>query len=61
MVATNHVAVPPTPYYYGVRAEWHLREAERAHARGDKAEYDKNILRFYEFRRLAGQLEMESA
>ena len=61
MVARTHVAVPPTPYYYGARAEWHLRQAERAHALGDKAEYDKNILRFYEFRSLAGQLDMESA
>lgn len=58
MVSTRKV-VPPTPYYYGVRAEWHLREAERAHAKGDIASYDNHISRFYEFRLLAGQLEME--
>jgi hypothetical protein len=49
----------PTPYYYGVRAELFLHDAERALSEGKKEEHAKLILRAMEFQQLAGQLPLE--
>ena len=57
MVA-NYVAVPPTPYYYGVRAEWHRKEYLRGIERGDKAYAERMLLRYLEFEKLSNQIPL---
>lgn len=49
----------PTPYYYGVRAELFLHDAERALAEGKREEYLRLMSRAIEYQGLAGQLPLE--
>jgi hypothetical protein len=51
-----HVPVPPTPYYYGVRAELFLHDAEQALREGRKEEHARLIGRATHYQELAGQL-----
>ncbi len=55
MVA-NHVAVPPTPYYYGLRAEWFRKEADKALSNNQLERYYDFFNRYLEYEELAGQL-----
>jgi hypothetical protein len=52
-------AVPPTPYYLGVRAELFLHDAEQALREGKKERHAQLMLRATEYQRMAGQLPME--
>jgi hypothetical protein len=49
----------PTPYYYGVRAELFLHDAERALSEGKKEEHATLMLRATQYQQLAGQLPLE--
>jgi hypothetical protein len=49
----------PTPYYYGVRAELFLHDAEQALREGQKEKHAQLMLRAIEFQELAGQLPLE--
>lgn len=51
----RHKPVPPTPFYYGVRAELFLHDAEQALLQGDRTKHDKMMLKAIEYRELAGQ------
>lgn len=52
------VAVPPTPYYYGARAEWYRREADKALADNQLAKYYELFNRYLEYEQLAGWLPL---
>lgn len=49
----------PTPYYYGVRAELFLHDAEQALKEGKKSKHDKLMLRAIEYQKLAGFMPLE--
>ena len=51
--------VPPTPYYYGKRADLFLRQALEALAQGNEADYNKYLLKAIEYRELSGQFPIE--
>jgi hypothetical protein len=53
-----HVAVPPTPYYYGVRAELFLHDAEQALLAGRKDEHARLMVRATHYKELAGQFPL---
>jgi hypothetical protein len=55
----GYVMSTPTPYYYGLRAELFLHDAEQALKEGKKEKHSKLILRAAEYRRLAGMLPLE--
>jgi hypothetical protein len=57
MVA-NHVAVPPTPYYYGLRAEWFRKEMQRAFDRGEKGYAERMLQRYLHFEQLSNQIPL---
>ena len=59
MVSKSHKPVPPTPYYYGKRAELFLHDAQMALLQGDTARYKQLLLRATEYEELAGQLPSE--
>ena len=50
---------PPTPYYYGVRAELFLHDAQQALMRGDKERHAQLMLRATQYQTLGGQLPLE--
>lgn len=50
---------PPTPYYYGVRAELFLHDAEQALMRGDVTKHAQLMLRATQYQTLGGQLPLE--
>lgn len=50
---TSHVAVPPTPYYYGLRAEWFRKEAKLAWAAGQKEHSQRMYARYEYFLKLS--------
>lgn len=49
----------PTPYYYGVRAELFLHDAEQALLQGDTPRHDTLMVRATHYQQLAGQLPLE--
>jgi hypothetical protein len=49
----------PTPYYYGVRAELFLHDAEQALREGQKEKHAQLMLRATQYQKLAGQLPLE--
>lgn len=49
---------PPTPYYYGVRAELFLHDAEQALMKGNKERHAELILKAVEYQELAVQLPL---
>ena len=49
----------PTPYYYGVRAELFLHDAEQALLQGDTTKHAQLVLRATQYQTLAGQLPLE--
>lgn len=51
--------VPPTPYYYGKRADLFLRQAMQWLAQGNEANYNKYLLKAIEYRELSGQFPIE--
>ena len=53
------IAVPPTPFYYGKRAELFLHDAETALLKGDLTRYNQLMLRATQYAELAGQLPLE--
>jgi hypothetical protein len=55
----KHIPVPPTPYYYGVRAELFLFDAQEALKEGDTTEHARLMLKAVEYQTLAGQLPLE--
>jgi len=55
-MSKKHKPVPPTPYYYGKRAELFLHDAQNALLRGDTARHAQLMLRATEYEQLAGQL-----
>lgn len=55
----KHKPVPPTPYYYGKRAELFLHDAQMALTQGDTARYAALMLRATEYNDLAGRLPLE--
>jgi len=55
----NHKPVPPTPYYYGKRAELFLHDAQIALSQGDTTNHARLMLRATEYQELAGQLPLE--
>jgi len=57
MVA-NHVAVPPTPYYYGLRAEWFRKEADKALRNNSLERYYEFFNKYLEYEELAGQIQL---
>lgn len=59
MVKKKHKPVPPTPFYYGKRAELFLHDAEIALAQGDTTTHARLMLRATEYEELAGQLPRE--
>jgi hypothetical protein len=56
LVSKNHKPVPPTPYYYGKRAELFLHDAEKALLQGDTTKHAQLMLRATQYEELAGQL-----
>lgn len=56
---SRHKPVPPTPFYYGKRAELFLHDAERALLQGDTTKHAQLMLRATEYEELAGQLPRE--
>jgi len=58
-MSKNHKPVPPTPYYYGVRAELFLHDAEQALLQGDTTKHAQLVLRATQYQTLAGQLPLE--
>jgi hypothetical protein len=58
-VSKNHKPVPPTPFYYGKRAELFLHDAENALLQGDTTKHAQLMLRATEYEQLAGQLPRE--
>jgi len=59
-VSREHKPVPPTPYYYGVRAELFLHDAEQALKQGNTTEHARLMLRAAEYHALAGHLPTEA-
>lgn len=59
LVSKKHKPVPPTPYYYGKRAELFLHDAEIALLQGDTTKHAQLILRATEYNDLAGRLPLE--
>lgn len=59
LVSKEHKPVPPTPYYYGVRAELFLHDAEEALRQGDTDEHARLMVRATHYAGLAQQLPME--
>lgn len=57
-LVTNHVAVPPTPYYYGARAEWFRREADKALSNNLLSKYYELFNRYLEYEQLAQQIPL---
>lgn len=55
----KHKPVPPTPFYYGKRAELFLHDAQMALLQGDTSRYAQLMLRATEYEELAGQLPSE--
>ena len=55
----RHIPVPPTPYYYGVRAELFLHDAEQALKQGDTTAHARLMLKAVEYQTLAEQLPLE--
>ncbi len=55
----SHKPVPPTPYYYGKRADLFLRQALDALAQGNKPTYERYLLKAIEYRQLSGQFPIE--
>jgi hypothetical protein len=55
----KHKPVPPTPYYYGVRAELFLHDAEEALRQGDTNEHARLMVRATHYAELAGQFPLE--
>jgi len=55
----RHKPVPPTPYYYGVRAELFLHDAQEALRQGDTTEHARLMLKAVEYQTLAEQLPLE--
>lgn len=55
----RHKPVPPTPYYYGVRAELFLHDAQEALKQGDTTTHALMMLKAVEYQTLAGQLPLE--
>lgn len=51
--------VPPTPYYYGKRAELFLFDAEQALEQGEHDRHAQLIERATHYQGLAGQLPLE--
>ena len=51
--------VPPTPYYYGVRAELFLHDAEQALKQGDTPDHARLLVRDTHYAELAGQFPLE--
>lgn len=51
--------MPPTPYYYGVRAELFLHDAQEALIQGDTTEHARLMVRATYYAKLAEQLPME--
>lgn len=49
----------PTPYYYGVRAELFLHDAEKALLQGDTTKHAQLMLRAMQYQVLAEQLPLE--
>lgn len=58
-MSKKHKPVPPTPYYYGKRAELFLHDAQMALLRGDNVRHAQLMLRATEYEELAGQLPRE--
>jgi hypothetical protein len=58
-MSKKHKPVPPTPYYYGKRAELFLHDAQVALMRGDSTNHARLMLRATEYQELAGQLPLE--
>jgi hypothetical protein len=54
-----HKPVPPTPYYYGVRAELFLHDAELALREGRSQDHARLLVRATHYQELAGQLPLE--
>lgn len=50
--------VPPTPYYYGARAEWFRREADKALSNNLLEKYYELFNRYLEYEQLAEQLPL---
>lgn len=50
--------VPPTPYYYGKRAELFLHDAEQALLKGERIKHAQLIARATHYQQLAGQLPL---
>ena len=59
MFLTRYVVGSPTPYYYCVRAELFLHDAERALSEGNKEKHAQLMLRATQYQKLAGQLPLE--
>jgi hypothetical protein len=55
----GHAMSTPTPYYYGVRAELFLHDAEQALRDGKKERHAKLMLRAIEYQKLAGFMPLE--
>lgn len=58
MVATRKV-VPPTPYYYGARAELFRKNALSALARGDRETYLQQMQQCAKYTELAMQFDFD--
>jgi hypothetical protein len=58
-MSKKHKPVPPTPFYYGKRAELFLHDAQEALSQGDTTKYARLMLRATEYEQLAGQLPRE--
>lgn len=54
----NHVAVPPTPYYYGARAEWFRKEADKCLSNNQLEKYYDFFNRYLEYEQLAQQIPL---
>jgi hypothetical protein len=59
LVSKNHKPVPPTPFYYGKRAELFLHDAQQALLQGDATKHAHLMLRATEYEQLAGFLPRE--
>lgn len=57
--AKRYKPVPPTPYYYGKRAEMFLHDAEVALAEGNTEQHARLMVRATHYRDLAGELPLE--
>lgn len=49
----------PTPYYYAMRSEMFLRDAQKALAQGEKERHLNLMMRATHYQYLAGQLPLE--